>query len=198
MNKKRLREVGRWIITIILSPLYFPHICCFIIGLGGGNIDKDLERYKIAYRKSSPNFLFLLYMLHNDKYYRSLFYYRIGPIISMFLNWYRPSDKYFKIAWDLKMAGGQLFYHPFSTILNADSIGTGFSCAQCTTLGWAKNKRPIIGNNVKLGASVTIIGGVTIGNNVIVGAGSVVVKNIPDNCVVAGNPAKIIKYLDPI
>ena len=35
---------------------------------------------------------------------------------------------------------------------------------------------------------------ITIGNNVIVGAGSVVTKNIPDNAVVAGNPAKIIKY----
>ena len=37
--------------------------------------------------------------------------------------------------------------------------------------------------------------GVTIGNNVVVAAGSVVVKDVPDNVVVAGNPAKIIKYL---
>lgn len=34
------------------------------------------------------------------------------------------------------------------------------------------------------------------GNNVTVGAGSVVVKDVPDNCVIVGNPAKIIKYLD--
>ena len=37
---------------------------------------------------------------------------------------------------------------------------------------------------------------ITIGNNVIVGAGSVVVKDIPDNCVVAGNPARVIRYVD--
>lgn len=36
---------------------------------------------------------------------------------------------------------------------------------------------------------------ISIGNNVIVGAGSVVVKSIPDNVVIAGNPARIIKYL---
>lgn len=42
---------------------------------------------------------------------------------------------------------------------------------------------------------MTIIGGVHIGDNVMVGAGSVVVKDIPDNCVVAGNPAKIIKQI---
>ena len=56
---------------------------------------------------------------------------------------------------------------------------------------------PTIGNNVSLGANVNIMGNVTIGNNVIVGAGSVVVKDVPDNCIVAGNPAKIIKFIEP-
>ena len=67
---------------------------------------------------------------------------------------------------------------------------------QCTTIGKKNNARPVIGDNVTLGASVVIIGNVHIGNNVVVGAGSVVVKDVPDNCVVAGNPAKIIRYLD--
>ena len=52
-----------------------------------------------------------------------------------------------------------------------------------------------IGNNVWIGGSVTILPGVTIGDNVTIGAGSVVVKDIPDNVVVAGNPAKVIKTL---
>lgn len=51
----------------------------------------------------------------------------------------------------------------------------------------------VIGDNVTLGGNVTIIGPVHIGNNVIVGAGSVVVKDVPDNCIVAGNPARIIR-----
>lgn len=58
------------------------------------------------------------------------------------------------------------------------------------------SKRPVIGDNVTLGANVTIIGDVHIGNNVIIGAGSVVVKNVPDNCVVAGNPAKVIRKMN--
>ena len=52
-----------------------------------------------------------------------------------------------------------------------------------------------IGDNVWLGGRSVIAPGVTIGNNVVVAAGSVVVKDVPDNVVVAGNPAKIIKYL---
>ena len=45
-------------------------------------------------------------------------------------------------------------------------------------------------------SGVIILGGVTIWDNVIVGAGSVVTKDIPSNCFVAGNPARIIKFLD--
>ncbi|WP_300558068.1 sugar O-acetyltransferase [Companilactobacillus sp.] len=52
-----------------------------------------------------------------------------------------------------------------------------------------------VGNDVWIGGNVTIIGGVHIGNNVIVGAGAVVTKDVPDNSVVGGVPAKIIKQL---
>ena len=51
-----------------------------------------------------------------------------------------------------------------------------------------------IGDNCYIGTGSTILGPVKIGNNVTVAAGSVVVKDIPDNVIVAGNPAKIIKY----
>lgn len=53
-----------------------------------------------------------------------------------------------------------------------------------------------IGDNVFIGVHTTILKGVYIGNNVIIGANSLVNKNVPDNCVVAGNPAKIIMTLD--
>lgn len=59
---------------------------------------------------------------------------------------------------------------------------------------WAE---PItIGDNVWIGGGVTILPGVTIGDNVVIGAGAVVTKSFPDNCVIAGNPARIIKYID--
>ncbi|OBX25642.1 sugar O-acetyltransferase [Gelidibacter algens] len=57
--------------------------------------------------------------------------------------------------------------------------------------------KPItIGNNVWIGGNSTICPGVTIGNNVVIGAGSVVTKSFPDDVVIAGNPAKIIKTID--
>lgn len=53
----------------------------------------------------------------------------------------------------------------------------------------------IIGDNVFIGTRVTILKGVSIGNNVIIGAGSLVCKSIPPNCIAAGNPCKVIKSI---
>lgn len=55
--------------------------------------------------------------------------------------------------------------------------------------------RIVIGNNVWIGDKVTILSGVKLGNNVIVGANSVVTQSFPDNCMIAGVPAKILKEL---
>ncbi|HDM8164136.1 TPA: acyltransferase [Vibrio harveyi] len=52
-----------------------------------------------------------------------------------------------------------------------------------------------INNNVFIGSNASILKGVSIGENSIVGMGSVVVRDIPKNAVVAGNPAKIIRYI---
>lgn len=53
-----------------------------------------------------------------------------------------------------------------------------------------------IGNDVWLGANVTVLPGVTIGNNVVVGAGAVVSKDIPDNSLALGVPARIVRKLE--
>ena len=49
-----------------------------------------------------------------------------------------------------------------------------------------------IGDNVYISTGVTILGPVSIGNNVVIAANSVVIKDVPDNCVVSGVPAKVI------
>lgn len=55
-----------------------------------------------------------------------------------------------------------------------------------------------VGNDVWIVGNVTVIAGVNIGSNVIVAAGAVVVKDVPDNSIVGGVPAKVIKTLAPL
>jgi acetyltransferase-like isoleucine patch superfamily enzyme len=65
------------------------------------------------------------------------------------------------------------------------------------SLSVGKSAPVIIGNNVWIGDSAMVCKGVTIGDNSIIGAGSIVLKDVPANVVVGGNPAVIVKNLDP-
>lgn len=57
--------------------------------------------------------------------------------------------------------------------------------------------KPItVGSDCWLASNVTVCGGVTIGDNVVIGAGSVVTRDIPSNCLAAGNPCRVIRQLD--
>jgi len=62
---------------------------------------------------------------------------------------------------------------------------------------WKTYSAPVnIGSNVWIGGGATVLAGVTIGDNTTIGAGSVVTKDIPANCLAAGNPAKVIRYFE--
>jgi serine O-acetyltransferase len=74
-------------------------------------------------------------------------------------------------------------------------VGENVSILQGVTLGGTSVKRekrhPTIGNNVVIGAGAKIIGGFTIGAGSRIGAGSVVVREVPENCVVVGVPGRV-------
>lgn len=194
-DKRKIRDVLRLLGAIIFLGLYIPHLLIYSVLGKKRLIVSDIERLKKQLNIALPNGLAVLYFLHNNRYYRKAFYYRIGPVLSLLIGWWRPGDSSFVIPDSTKIGKGLYFVHSYSTILNAESIGDNFSCIHCTTLGKKNGERPVIGNNVTIGCHACIIGGVRIGNNVTIGAGAVVVKDVPDNCIVAGNPARIIKVM---
>jgi acetyltransferase-like isoleucine patch superfamily enzyme len=64
-----------------------------------------------------------------------------------------------------------------------------------TEADW-KVERTVIKKGASLGSGATILSGLTIGENAIVGAGSVVTKDVPANSIVAGNPARVLRYIE--
>lgn len=125
-----------------------------------------------------------------------------------YLIWYR-----FFVEWclcielprKLIIGKGLILYHGQALVVNFKTI-IGDNCVlrNSVTIGHKKladgtmSAAPRIGNNVDIGANVCIIGDITIGDNVVIGAGSVVVKNVPSNCVVVGNPARVITPPQPL
>lgn len=200
LNKKQIRDYLKLISSILFVWIYIPHLIIAFIDTvfykNKAHIFSDIERLSDRNPCRLNRWFSLLYNLHNNRYYRRIYYYRIGPAIALMVSWIRPADRYFLISHKTKIGPGILATHPYSSILNAKKIGSNFSCLHCTTIGSKGLDRPTIGNNVTLGAGVIIIGNVTIGDNVTIGAGSVVVKDIPSNCVATGNPARVIKYIE--
>ncbi|CDS93798.1 conserved hypothetical protein [Sphingobacterium sp. PM2-P1-29] len=92
--------------------------------------------------------------------------------------------------------GSKFAYGGIGVVIHGRAvIGKNCIIGQGITIG-GKSKEievPIIGDNVYISAGVRILGPIKIGNNVVIGANAVVIKDVPNNCIVAGIPAKIIR-----
>lgn len=186
------------IYVVVFSPLlslrFLPHILFFSFTKKKKIIINDL---KVESYKYGIKYFSFLWALKFDPYFVSLFYYRIGVSRSFICSLTLKDRSTLDIMCE-DLGNSVMMYHPFSSIINAKRIGDNFTFRNTTTIGNKNDdnsQRPVIGNNVTLGANVVIFGGIVIGDNVIIGAGSVVNKDIPSNSVVVGNPCRVIRKL---
>ncbi len=93
----------------------------------------------------------------------------------------------------------QFAYQGLGVIIHKNAvIGDNCYVRQHVTIGGGGGVEgvPVIGNNVSIGAGAMVIGGIKIGNNVTIGANAVVNRDLPDNCVAVGVPAKPVKFVE--
>lgn len=96
----------------------------------------------------------------------------------------------------VEIGKGLMIEHFGGIVINSNSkIGDFCTISHCVTIGNKKpgGKSPIIGNNVYICVGAKVLGEITIGNNCIIGANAVVLDSVPENSIVAGMPAKVIK-----
>jgi serine O-acetyltransferase len=170
---------------------FFPHLIVFSVCKNQDSIAKDLQAYRHEYKIKGSNYFSLVYFLVYNKSFRSLFYFRTGKF-KWLIQFLGQGMQHLRIN-NIPIGTGLLLFHSYGTILNAESIGNNCRFVHNVTLGDKNGGKPVIGNNVEILANAVIFGKITIGDNCVIGPGAVVFKSIPDNCVVVGNPAYILK-----
>ncbi len=190
-----LRRVIHSFRAALCLPLLAPYALTNMRHL----IDADSLRWLEIQGGTHANRTSGLLLLLPNRVFRSIFYHRIkcgnlrAQVLSRSLALvYRPCAT---LTIDTREIGPGLFVqHGVATFITARSIGANCWINQQVTIGYTNNDdAPILGNNVTVYCGAKVIGDIRIGDNVVVGANAVVVKDIPDNCVVAGVPARIIR-----
>jgi putative colanic acid biosynthesis acetyltransferase WcaB len=141
-------------------------------------------------------FLFRLASLGNINFFLKISLLPYLIFYKFFVEWILGIE----LPYNAKIGKGLKIFHGQALVISSNvTIGVNCILRQSTTIGNANldpnGLCPIIGNNVQIGSNCCIIGNITIGDNVTIGAGSVIVKNIPSNCVIVGNPGRIIKRI---
>lgn len=166
----------------------------------------DAFRYLGDYGKINPLEWFVYYLRHPN--YRYVFWMRLVQFsygrkwlivvrLYAYLRLQMIRNKTcMQISPKIKIGKGFYVGHWGSIVINAREIGENVNIIQTCTIGVAyrgeRGGTPIIGNNVYIGAGARIFGGIRVGNNVAIGVNTVLTKDVEDNSVVVGAPARVI------
>lgn len=100
-----------------------------------------------------------------------------------------------ELSWKVRCGERLQIFHVVGLVINpATQIGSDCILRHATTLGARRgaNDAPTIGDRVDIGCNVVVLGAVSIGSGAAIGAGAVVLKDVPENGVVVGNPARLL------
>lgn len=182
---------------IIKNILIILRFIPLIIGFKRNNmlLMEDIKRWKDILHLDGGDYYTIAKLLWEKKEFRNLFIYRNSNRLiyrSLIKILYKPIDSLYIETEEI--GGGLFIQHGFSTMISAKSIGKNCWVNQQVTIGYKGNESPpIIGNDVMITCGAKVLGNIVVGNNSIIGANAVVIKDVEENSVMVGIPAKRIK-----
>ncbi len=180
-----------------------PVYLCVLMSPHKKLIKMDIERYCQITQFQGGLFVSLNWFLTDDKAFRNLVQHRLkNPTRSLkcMIHFaiaralWKPLDSLY--IYTIDIGGGLYIQHGFSTIISAKKIGENCRIFQQVTIGYKGNENPVLEDYASVACGAKVLGGVTMHKNSIAAAGAVVLKDVPENAIVGGVPARIIKFKD--
>ena len=196
-------SIAKRLLAVINYPRTFPVYLCVKCSKHRNLIEEDVSRWREIDGFNLGFFESLNWYLTYKKEFRTLIQHRFKyptRTIKAFIQFaiarmlWKPLENLYIYTHDI--GGGLYIQHGFSTIISAKKIGRNCRIYQQVTIGYKEDLNPILEDNVSVTCGAKVLGGVTMHANSLAAAGSVVVKDVPENAIVAGVPAKVIAYKD--
>ena len=196
-----MMTLAKRVFAIMNCPRTFPVYLCALCSPQKKLIKADVSRWNeingvkmglfqslnwyMTYKKEFRNLI--LHRLKNpSRTLPCIIHYVIGRIL-----WKPMETLYINTK---EIGGGLYIQHGFSTIISAKKIGANCRIYQQVTIGFKGEFSPILEDNVSVTCGAKVLGNVTMHRNSLAAAGAVVVKDVPENAIVGGVPAKIIEF----
>jgi len=179
--------------------------------LTGKNIREDyIRKLSLSGQENiKVSLLKVFFLFLKDRGFRAVALYRMGRhfrngghgILAKLIERLIHRLCFCEISTTANIGPGFRVFHPFGIVVGTEvQAGEGFTLSMDVVLGGNIGKhrsdgseKPILGDNVNIAAGCKIVGPITIGDNCLVGTNSVVISDIPSDCVVTGSPARIVR-----
>lgn len=180
-----------------------PVYLCVISSAQRQVIEEDVKRWNEIDNIRFRLFESLNWYLTYKQEFRNLIQYRLknssrswGSVIRFAVArmFWKPLESLYIFTPDI--GGGLYIQHGFSTIISAKKIGKNCRIYQQVTIGYRQEDCPVLEDNVAVTCGAKVLGDVTMHANSIAAAGAVVLKDVPENAIVGGVPAKVLRYKD--
>ena len=195
-------RLKRWLAIINYPRTFFVYLCV-LCSPQKRLIEMDVKRWCEIDHSNMGFFKSLNWYLTYKKEFRNLIQHRfkhpaytplcmIQFLIARML--WKPMETLYIYTKDI--GGGLYIQHGFSTIITAQKIGENCRIYQQATIGYKGDDSPVLEDNVSVTCGAKVLGDVTMHTGSLAAAGAVVVKDVPENAIVGGVPAKILGYKD--